>query len=179
MTSAELLRRIDLDDSEYCFLRLEGVPGFSGWLLGMNFLRKYYTVFDFGRKRLGFAEARAKSSTRCQADSSYSVREFPDGAKPIASNTPWSTSPSQSPSYYSPTPHYASPPSNDAFVALTGVLIFIILVIVFFFIGVAIGACRALTHVLRWVQVPFMRVRTKYPDEAVGNTRELELSAIT
>lgn len=180
LTSTELLRRINLDDSEHCFLRLEGVPGFSGWLLGMNFLRKYYTVFDFAQKRLGFAEARAKSSTRCQADSSYFVGDIPDGAKPIAYSTPWSTSPSQRPSYHSPTPHYSPPPSNDASVVLTGFLIFIILVIVFFFIGVVIGACcQALTHVLRRVQVRCMRVRTNYPDEAVGNTRDLELSTFT
>ena len=38
-----------------CQLRLMNAPNVSHWILGLNFFHGYYTVFDAGRKRVGFA----------------------------------------------------------------------------------------------------------------------------
>ncbi|CAJ1965738.1 unnamed protein product [Cylindrotheca closterium] len=174
LTSSEPFREIEVDShSPICTLNLEGVPGFPGWLLGMNFLRKYYTVFDFGRKRLGFAEATTNSATVCKADSSYFIHDIPDDAKTITST------PSASPtSYYTPTPHYATSSNKDVSGALSGFIFFVVgsfagfLFVRFFCVGLAIGYRQ---------QAPapttkgYLQVRTTDPEEC---TREVELSPL-
>ena len=32
-------------------------PGRNMWILGLNFFQDYYAVFDYGQKRIGFAES--------------------------------------------------------------------------------------------------------------------------
>lgn len=40
-----------------CQLRLMQAPSVGHWILGLNFFHGYYTVFDAGRKRVGFARS--------------------------------------------------------------------------------------------------------------------------
>jgi hypothetical protein len=41
-----------------CQLRLMNAPSVGHWILGLNFFHGYYTVFDAGRKRVGFARSK-------------------------------------------------------------------------------------------------------------------------
>ena len=71
----EMLREVDTALGAVCVFNIMGVPGFPGWLLGMNFMRKYLTVFDFGSKKIGFAEARKCDDTACEEDAYLDINE--------------------------------------------------------------------------------------------------------
>jgi len=74
LETADLLREIDTALGPVCILDLIGVPAFPGWLLGMNFMHEYYTVFDFGSRKLGFAKASQYDESVCQADAYLNIK---------------------------------------------------------------------------------------------------------
>ena len=41
-----------------CQLRLMNAPNVGHWILGLNFFHGYYTIFDAGLKRVGFARSK-------------------------------------------------------------------------------------------------------------------------
>merc|ERR1712012_393179 len=41
----------------YCILGIQSLKNLGYWILGDVFMRKYYVQFDWGRKRLGLANA--------------------------------------------------------------------------------------------------------------------------
>lgn len=51
----ELFMKVETDAGEVCFLRVMESPDIRGWVLGDAFLDRYFTVFDFGKKRIGLA----------------------------------------------------------------------------------------------------------------------------
>lgn len=46
---------------------------YQGWVLGDAFLTKYYSVYDFVNKRIGFAKASKESSTVCDTDTPFDL----------------------------------------------------------------------------------------------------------
>jgi len=64
----DLILKIPTSLGNACILRVVGSDGIPGWVLGSNFVNKYYTAFDFGNKRVGFAMGVRDSNDICQAD---------------------------------------------------------------------------------------------------------------
>nr|VZI27729.1 unnamed protein product [Spirometra erinaceieuropaei] len=59
LTGEEYVIKINQFGHDICLLGFMGldIPGHELWILGDIFLGKYYTIFDYGNKRLGFAVA--------------------------------------------------------------------------------------------------------------------------
>lgn len=58
----------EVDEDILCILRLQGSNSIPAWVLGDVFFNRYYTAFDFTRKRIGFAKAVKDSSDICEVD---------------------------------------------------------------------------------------------------------------
>lgn len=106
----DLLRLVSTAQGPICVLDLVGVPGFPGWLLGMNFLRKYYTVFNFGSNALGFARAsRVLDTTLCEADAHLNIDQettykIVQDEPPAPPKYNWAPSPPRYKYHYAATP---------------------------------------------------------------------------
>lgn len=68
MEKEDLILKIPTSFGDACVLRVVGSDGIPGWVLGDAFVNKYYTAFDFGNKRVGFAQGVPESNDICQAD---------------------------------------------------------------------------------------------------------------
>jgi len=80
-TARELVMEVDTAHGTICVLKVNGSAMIPGWVLGDPFLTKYYTAYDFGQNRLGFALSTEDSDDVCVADSSLdinAVHEDPD-----------------------------------------------------------------------------------------------------
>merc|ERR550514_2708980 len=67
MTGPDLVDRFD-DGCTEAFAPHRPPPGSGGvlWVFGQSILRKYYTVYDLGNRRIGFARAcRHRGSAEC------------------------------------------------------------------------------------------------------------------
>jgi hypothetical protein len=77
---ADLLKQIDTSVGSIFLFKIVGAPGFPGWLLGDVFLKKHCTVFDFGNKRMGFAQCVEMDHGRCDADSHLDIKNMSSNA---------------------------------------------------------------------------------------------------
>jgi len=62
-----------LEDVEYCLLCIVPSRDNNGWVFGDTFFNKYYTVFDYHKKRVGFAESQEYSDDVCRHDEHISI----------------------------------------------------------------------------------------------------------
>ncbi len=55
------------NNQNYCESGFQVIEGIPFWILGDNFIGAYYTLFDYGNQRLGFAKAVNKYQTLDEA----------------------------------------------------------------------------------------------------------------
>ena len=123
----DLILSIPTTFGEACVLRVVGNDDMPGWVLGDAFVNKYYTAFDFGNKRVGFALAVEDSDDICGDDMELDLRFYKD-FKPK----------STSPPTLSPTKAQNSVSSGKGINnSLSHTHIFVVLIAVVF--GIAIG----------------------------------------
>ena len=48
---------VERSDDGQCVIKFMHAPGSSQWILGLNFFKNYYTVFDYSGPRIGFADS--------------------------------------------------------------------------------------------------------------------------
>lgn len=72
----ELVMPVQTSHGTLCVLRLNGSGTIPGWVLGDPFLSKFYAVFDFGEKRLGFARSARNSKDVCPSDTDLDLEFY-------------------------------------------------------------------------------------------------------
>ena len=72
----ELVMPVQTSHGTLCVLRLNGSATIPGWVLGDPFLSKFYAVFDFGGKRLGFARSARSSNDICPSDTNLDLDSY-------------------------------------------------------------------------------------------------------
>lgn len=65
----DLISRLETPQGDICILRIQASNDIPGWVLGDVFFNRFYSVFDFQQKRVGFAKSTKDSSDVCGADS--------------------------------------------------------------------------------------------------------------
>lgn len=65
-TSEDYLFMLEIDGVPHCVSYIFGVASydFNDWIFGPAFMKKYYTAFDYGQKRLGFAEVKKEQKKK-------------------------------------------------------------------------------------------------------------------
>jgi hypothetical protein len=73
LNKQDLVHNVQTRLGDVCLLRIQGDYSLQGWILGDPFLLKYYSAYDFGAKRIGFALASENSNDICDDDLSIDI----------------------------------------------------------------------------------------------------------